>query len=270
MSYSFFTFDNSCFYYLRHLDKKQELYVLEAGNIHIREKGNRAIYSDANLLHFITGGSGTVNGCPVKEGDVFVIHAGQIYREAGDYTQYWIKFGGHEADAMIDSMGCDRGSSTLTPSPEIFELIASHFRELFEIDKSKVKIEFYLKGLLYKIFSLLTEEKEESPMPSPIMQVKEYIKKNYTEDIDLQKMAELVHLSPKYLSRIFSGACGKTITKYLQSVRINNAQRLLLTTNMNIGEIARAVGCHDPLYFSKTFKRQCGCSPRQWKQSHAQ
>ena len=53
--------------------------------------------------------------------------------------------------------------------------------------------------------------------------------------------------------------------QFITSIRITNAQMLLETTNYAVNEIAHIVGYDNPLYFSRLFHKQKGCSPSEYR-----
>jgi two-component system response regulator YesN len=96
--------------------------------------------------------------------------------------------------------------------------------------------------------------------------IKAYLQKHYTEEIELQRLADIVFLTPSYLSKLFKTETGETITDYLTSERIEQAKRLLrdeqgLKTYM-VGE---RVGYADPAYFTKVFKKMTGKTPKEYR-----
>nr|WP_300129655.1 response regulator [uncultured Butyricicoccus sp.] len=98
-----------------------------------------------------------------------------------------------------------------------------------------------------------------------IFQVKQYIDQNYAGELSLEGLAEYVHLSASYLSKLFKRELGQNISNYIQSVRIEHAKVLLRTTSMKTYEIAEAVGIADPVYFSKIFKKATGQKPKDFR-----
>ena len=59
----------------------------------------------------------------------------------------------------------------------------------------------------------------------------------------------------------------KAPARYIQSLRIVNAQRLLERTKYSIGEVSEIVGYDNPLYFSRVFKKETGLSPAQYRKA---
>jgi len=92
-----------------------------------------------------------------------------------------------------------------------------------------------------------------------------YIEQNYSEDMNLKDIAKMCGMSYSYFSRYFKKIMGKTFSDYLNFIRITEAEKLLLATNMNVTETAMRVGFTNPSYFIKKFKSIKGISPKQYK-----
>lgn len=88
-----------------------------------------------------------------------------------------------------------------------------------------------------------------------------YIEENFAEKIMIDHLASIVNMSSSNLHYIFKHTTGKTIIDYINSVRIKNAEYLLEYTDMNVSEVAAAVGIEDSNYFSKVFKKYKNMSP---------
>ncbi|QJC53855.1 response regulator [Paenibacillus albicereus] len=96
--------------------------------------------------------------------------------------------------------------------------------------------------------------------------VKAYLQERYAEELDLQRLAELVHLTPSYLSKLFRSETGETITDYAISVRIEVAKRLLKDhPELKTYEVGERSGYADPAYFTKAFKRVTGKTPKEYR-----
>jgi len=99
-----------------------------------------------------------------------------------------------------------------------------------------------------------------------ILKAKKYIEKNYADqNTTLTSVAREVCLSPNHFSTIFSQECKTTFIEYLTNIRIENAKRLILETDMKGYDIAYECGFSDPHYFSYIFKKNTGLSPREFK-----
>jgi AraC-like DNA-binding protein/mannose-6-phosphate isomerase-like protein (cupin superfamily) len=82
-----------------------------------------------------------------------------------------------------------------------------------------------------------------------------YLEKAFSLKISLEHAAKLVNLSPHHFCRSFKKATGRTFIEYLHIVRINEAERLLKTTELSITRIAEQVGFCNINYFDKVFKK---------------
>ena len=99
-----------------------------------------------------------------------------------------------------------------------------------------------------------------------IMNAKNYIDINYSDsELSLGKVCGTLGISSNYLSVLFSKETGETFSEYLNKVRIKNAMILLKSTDIRVADIAERVGYNDQHYFSKTFKKIIGLTPREYK-----
>ena len=84
----------------------------------------------------------------------------------------------------------------------------------------------------------------------------------HLEDWTAREAAQACGFSYNYFSHIFKQAFGITYTAYLESVRLQSAERMLLTTDTDITGIAEAVGFGTVSYFIERFRKNYGVSPR--------
>ncbi|WP_302336929.1 helix-turn-helix domain-containing protein, partial [uncultured Ruminococcus sp.] len=92
-----------------------------------------------------------------------------------------------------------------------------------------------------------------------------FIQRHYAAPLTITVMAEQFHMSEKYFSRYFRIATGQNFTAYLNAVRIEKAQALLLETDETVLEIAFSCGYENVSYFNRVFRRQTGYSPLQYR-----
>jgi transcriptional regulator GlxA family with amidase domain len=78
-------------------------------------------------------------------------------------------------------------------------------------------------------------------------------------------LAVEVGLSPAHLEKCFKAEVGKTITDYSRDLRLDTAQRLLLTTFQTEQQIAHVVGIPDLSNFIRCFKKRFGMTPREYR-----
>lgn len=99
-----------------------------------------------------------------------------------------------------------------------------------------------------------------------IAHAKEYIDVHYADsDLNVDTLCQLLHVSAAHFSTLFKKQTGQSFTSYLTMRRMEAAQKLLRETSLKAAEIALMVGYSEPNYFSFSFKKNCGCSPREYR-----
>jgi YesN/AraC family two-component response regulator len=86
-------------------------------------------------------------------------------------------------------------------------------------------------------------------------------------ELSLSKLAEEQKISAGYLATLFKKETGLTVSEAIRKKRIALALHLLHTTNLQIQTIAMHCGIMDVQYFSKTFKKQVGKTPKEYRDS---
>lgn len=97
-----------------------------------------------------------------------------------------------------------------------------------------------------------------------VQKAREYVRNNYHKPLTLEEVAAAVHLSPCYLSRLFTRESGRTFQEYLTSVRISAAKELLRDRRLSLQQVAGRVGYADVSYFIRVFKKLEGTTPRRY------
>jgi two-component system response regulator YesN len=97
---------------------------------------------------------------------------------------------------------------------------------------------------------------------------KDYTKNHYHEgDITINKVCGHLHISAGYFSSIFKKEAKMTFVNYLNHIRMEAAKELLRSTDMKALEIAEKVGYSDANYFSFSFRKNVGVSPKEYRNS---
>ena len=92
-----------------------------------------------------------------------------------------------------------------------------------------------------------------------------YLTENFTNDIQLDDIANALNYSKYHLCHYFFEKRNMTIMYYVQTLRIEMAKKLLKNEDLSINDIAYQVGFNDSNYFTNTFKKHTGMSPRQYR-----
>lgn len=94
-----------------------------------------------------------------------------------------------------------------------------------------------------------------------------YIRENHMRDITLDSVAQAVHLSPSYFSRVFKEEMKQNFRAYLNSVRVEFSKMHLADEGIPLAQVAGLVGYQDQSYFTKVFKRLVGVSPGEYRRA---
>jgi two-component system response regulator YesN len=126
--------------------------------------------------------------------------------------------------------------------------------------------EMFITAFLAEVRKQLQQLQEIRQESRVIETVKQFIYQHYTEELELNRLAEEVFLTPSYLSKLFKTETGETITDFLISVRIDRAKELLREEfALKTYEVGERVGYADPAYFNKVFKKLVGSTPKEFR-----
>lgn len=118
-----------------------------------------------------------------------------------------------------------------------------------------------------RINSYIKRERINSSMML-IEKAKQYIKENYSDyDVSVEKLCSKLHVSPTYFSTMFKKETGTSFVNYLTATRLEEAVKLLNTTDDKTYMIAEKVGYPEANYFSYVFKKQFGVSPSKYRKN---
>ncbi|HWR08454.1 response regulator [Sporomusa sp.] len=92
-----------------------------------------------------------------------------------------------------------------------------------------------------------------------------YITENFHKSISLDEVAQTVHLSPYYFSRIFKAEQGCNFVDFLTKVRIDKAKKLLQNPELTVVRVASEAGYQDASYFCRVFRQEVGVTPNQYR-----
>ncbi len=93
----------------------------------------------------------------------------------------------------------------------------------------------------------------------------DYVLEHFADELKATDMAALCNMSSSYFSRTFNQQMGMNFNEYVNYIRITEAEKLLVSTTMNITEIANTTGFSSTSYFIKLFKNHKNMSPKQFR-----
>lgn len=98
-----------------------------------------------------------------------------------------------------------------------------------------------------------------------IQKINLYIENNFNQDITLGFLADMFFITPNYLSTIFNEKNGISLKDYINKLRIENAKKCLVETDMKISDISKIVGYNQLSYFGSIFKKFEGYTPNEYR-----
>lgn len=97
-----------------------------------------------------------------------------------------------------------------------------------------------------------------------------YLRENLNRNLNIEKLAEELHVGYSYFRQMFRKYTGISPTQYHLSLRIQKAKDLLVSTDQSFKEIAIDLGFESYFYFSRIFKDKTGQSPMEFRKEHHQ
>lgn len=221
--------------------------------------------------HFVLSGSGTLeiygNQYNIKSGEMFFIPPDtpmRYYPQKSDPWEYvWFSFKGDLIEHYSELVGFSLQSPVC--KGRNFETIKRTLKKLLDLQKDNEGGYFGAISAFYKIMDISTTRSE----LTEIQQVKRLLDENFaTPNFSIEQLCHDVGISHAHLLRLFKGAYGVTLIKYITQKRIELACEFLISTNLSVSSVAYSCGFSDEIYFMKTFKKTMGISALQYRHNH--
>ncbi len=211
----------------------------------------------------------------------------QLTKHEIDEISYTIKFG---TDQEVDLLFDEHEQFTITNKDhllnkqyyvvniahvliEFSNSIHVDLHEVFEFDLLEKLISFqstqemfvFLKDVVYRLRSMahsFTYSRANEVLDEAIA----FLKANYFDPtINMDMVCDKLGVSVSYVSTLFKKLQNTTFNRYLVKVRMDKAKELLRYSNLKVYEIANQVGYNDVYYFSYSFKRTTGMTPKDYR-----
>lgn len=101
-----------------------------------------------------------------------------------------------------------------------------------------------------------------------ILKVKNFISKNFMDEIRLPDLAKIAGMSTSAFSRFFKLHTGRNLSEYIIDIRLGHASRLLVDTTQSISEIGFDSGFNNLSNFNRIFKKKKGCAPSEFRENY--
>ncbi len=158
----------------------------------------------------------------------------------------------------------------------------SYISKIMEEYNNKEKgFELAIKALLYNMIVFLLRNNVEKVLSAreslirennfeKINNILQYIDENYMDEIKIADISQKMGISKFYLCKLFKKMTGKTITEYVNYVRVREAVALIRETDISITDVALTVGFNDANYFSRIFHSFTNNSPSEIRKTSHQ
>ncbi len=234
---------------------------------------------DHYLIHYIISGKGTYRVAGqtyhLSGGDTSLVYPNTevVYcaDEQDPWEYAWVGFTGSDASMILKATdfspenpfirGTPRGNDIHRQILHIYDARGNEFEHAVE-----------MTGRLYTMLALFmhgaTHAGSQNSANSYVQKGIEYISSNYSYAITVEDIAGYVGVSRSHLFRSFEAVLGRSPKEYLTDFRMKQACYLLEHSSLSITAIANSLGFDNSLYFSKTFHRQKGMSPKEYREKN--
>ena len=206
----------------------------------------------------------------LEPGSALIIPPNTPYKckcATGSASFLWVHFTGSEVETILKryKLGlfpCIHKTATVNN-------ISARFQKLFEGFATNDSYRAYdlatlLDRLLIEIGRAIEKKEEEGVSLSRSIR---YVNENYTTQIKIPDLAQMENMCMTAYNMAFKKQTGMSPTKYIIKLRTDSAKELLRTTNLKIKEVGAICGYDDVCFFRKTFKKEVGVSPLEYRKS---
>jgi len=239
-------------------------------------------HEDLSEMIFISDGEGLIkiDGQPyvVEQGDLLIYNQGIIHEECSSpicpLNTYYCGVTNLKIEGLSGNSIIPEGATPHIKTKAYGDKIKTIFSFLHEESTSKGKgYEIICESLLLTLLTWIqrmVEIDKGLPKKDPdalAVQIKAFLDQNYLKHMKLRDISEAFHMNAYYLSHVFKKKYNDSPINYMLYRRMGEAKRLLINTDMKIGEIAHFLGYENANYFTILFTKTMGESPTQCKKN---
>ena len=261
-------------------DADSEVYVRDCGNEVCEPKHSYGpAVRDYYLMHIVTEGKGVFQNAwgsfEIGKNQGFMIFPHEITVYTADqhtpWVYSWVGYSGARAAEMTELLG-------VTPQNPVITLgnyggrATGILRDIYEDSASLDMREMAAMGGLYRLFALIKQSGvpvsgKGAPSESERYYQRAYwhMEANYQRNLHIADVAAFVGLSRSQLFRVFIAACGLPPQRVLLMLRLRQAERLLLATDLPLKAVAVSSGFSGAAHMGEVFKQEKGITPAQFR-----
>lgn len=199
------------------------------------------------------------------------------------YERFVLKFTDHAINPLLDVIGLEEFEALYRYpvyhfTPDIQMKIYGIFCDmLYEYEHYQKESDLILRGMLHHLIMTVIRyhqplnptEVELSKADTSVLKAIKYMETNFLNSPSLIETAAYVNFSPAHFSRLFKKVIGVPYSEYLNYIKVEMGRKLLLTTDLSIGEIAQLSGFDNSNYFCNVMKKLLGDNPSNIRRSIA-
>ena len=211
----------------------------------------------------------------VNEDDMVIINSNIMHTEISDpdYPLEYTVIGIEGLEFLTDEKQGYSIHNYYHHKTEILFYMRSIFEEVRKKDMFNEQminhlLQILIMNIIRRTESELSISKEDPNINKDCVFIENYISNHYKENITLDKLSDLTFLNKYYLSHEFKKYSGKSPIDFLLTKRLNEAKKLLSTTDLSIAQISNIVGFGNSSYFSQYFKKTLGQSPSEYRNNY--
>lgn len=233
---------------------------------------------DHYLIHHVISGKGfyEVGGqsYALFAGDTFLVYPQTeitYYADKNDPWEYaWVGFNGSDAAIILKATDFSPEHPVIV-SNHMGDSVKKHLLGIYDARGNDFTNSVEMTGRLYQTLALFmknaTSTEQLNTSATYVQKGIAYISSNYSYSITIEDIAQYVGVSRSHLFRSFESVVNQSPKEYLTQFRLKQACYLLEHSSLSIAAIANSVGFDNGLYFSKTFHKYKGISPRDYRQN---
>jgi AraC-like DNA-binding protein len=224
---------------------------------------------------FITKGKGIFESAKtesttVSAGTCFFLYPEVWHRYRPDlnsgWEEFWVGFNGSYPDELMNK-GFFSAEEPFINVGMNQELLSLFLALLDTVRKSSTGYPQVIAGIMVQILGVLHsvalyDHTDSDSATMLIAKAKFLIQESLEKPVDMKKLARELPMGYSSFRKTFKKLTGESPNQYHLNLRLNRAKDLLLTTNLNINEVAYQTGFDSVFYFSKLFKKKNGVSPK--------
>lgn len=231
---------------------------------------------DHYLIHYVISGSGfyQLHGhtYELHAKDAFLVYPNTevlYYAAKKDPWEYaWVGFTGSDASMILNATDFSPDCPVIYKVP-LGDDIHRQLLHIYDARGNEFEHAVEMTGRLYTMLALFLHGASRSDTADSantyVQKGIEFISANYSYPITVAEIADYIGVSRSHLFRSFETVLGQSPKEYLTEFRMKQACYLLEHSDLSITAIANSLGFDNGLYFSKTFHKQKGMAPKDFR-----